>query len=122
LSISSNDAERLRAAGFLDQEIYEIASATTPDGQQQPPIDLDSQVWQNVLESRVKWIEQKLADGWNEERIREEIMAYYRRGTSRNPFDFLKAEYRPPKRVDYWEAMRRKKQAGIKNTIEGYGT
>jgi hypothetical protein len=43
------------------------------------------------------------------------------RDPKRNPFDFLKAEYKPPKKVDFANIIRRRKKAQIQEELEGYG-
>ena len=42
------------------------------------------------------------------------------RDRRRSPWDFLKLEYRPPKRVDYWAAMRARKKAEIVSELGDY--
>lgn len=120
MSISGADADRLKQAGFLESEIQELAEAKTVKGEDQPPINLDSPAWQAVLESRREWWIDKVDRGWTEHEIVNELMNYYRRDKSRTPFDFLKAEYRPPKRVDYIEMIRKRHQGQIAGELEGY--
>lgn len=120
MTISANDASRLRQAGFIESEIMEFANAVTAKGEPQPPVDLDSPVWQSVLESRREWWIDKVDRGWTEHEIVAELENYYRRDSKRNPFDFIRAEYRPPKKRDYMEIARKRQAAEIANELEGY--
>ena len=120
MSISSSDAEILRQSGFLESEIMELANAKTTAGDDQPPININSPIWQSVIDSRKYWWIDKLDRGWTQAEIEEELRNYYRRDESRNPFDFLKAEYKPPKRANYMEILRRRKAAQINEELEGY--
>jgi hypothetical protein len=120
LTISANDAARLRQAGFLESEIEGFANAVTSDGKPQPPVDLDSPVWQAVLESRREWWVDKIDRGWTEHEIINELQNYYRRDAKRNPWDFIRAEYKPPKRKDYMEIARARAASQISSELEGY--
>ncbi len=120
MTLSSADAERLLAAGFLEGEVRELAEAKSPDGKDQPPIDLNSPVWQSVMKSRQEWIQDKVARNWTEEEILREIMAYYERGEGRSPWDFIRAEYKPVKRADYLDARKRRHEAQIVTELKGY--
>jgi hypothetical protein len=120
LTISANDAARLRQAGFLESEIEGFANAVTSDGKPQPPIDIDSPVWQAVLESRREWWVDKIDRGWTEQEIINELQNYYRRDAKRNPWDFIKAEYKPPRKKDYMEIARKRYAAQIAGELEGY--
>jgi len=108
LTISFEDGERLRLAGFIPTEIEAFATAVTPEGLPQPAIDLEGDVWQRVMKSRRDWVNDKIERGWEDEEITNAIMDYYRRNEERSPWDFLRVEYRPPEKIDYKEAIRRR--------------
>ena len=120
MSISQADAARLREAGFLDLEIEQIANAATAKGEPQPPIQLDSPIWQAVMESRRDWRVDKISRGWTEYEIVSELQNYYRRDSRRSPFDFLRAEYKPPQKKDYMEIVRKRAAAQIARELKGY--
>lgn len=120
MTISQRDAERLHQAGFLVTEIEALSVAKMPDGKDQPPINLDSPAWQAVLQSRSSWRDRLVQKGWDEEGITNEIRDYYRKDDRRSPWDFLKAEYRPQKKVDYLEARRAQMAKQIEGELEGY--
>lgn len=117
MSLSDHDVLKLKTSGFTNFEIFELANAKDPEGKDQPSIDLDSPVWVKVIESRQQWWEDKIKRGWAEEEIVNELMAYYDRDKTRTPWDFLKAEYRPVKKVDYLTIVRARKQAAIKAAL-----
>lgn len=120
MSLSFEDKATLINAGFLPYEVQQFDEAKTLDGQPQPPIDLGSPVWQRVLQSRRDWVNDKKAREWAQSEIEAEIMAYYRREKKRDPFSFLKAEYRPPAKKDFWESVRAREQHKIKAELKGY--
>jgi len=121
MTISANDAQKLRDAGFSEWEINELSNARTPDGKDQPPINIDSPAWQAVLKSRKEWTDDKIRRGWRRKEIENEIMNYYNKDTRRTPFDFLKAEYRPRKRIDYLTALGESKKMAIEQELKEYG-
>ena len=120
MTLSFDDAARLRTSGFLDWEIEQFASATDAKGKLQPPIDLNAPVWQAAMKSRGDWVDDKIARGWTKEEIDGEIMGYYWRKAERSPFDFLKLEYAPPTKVDYREALRRRLEGEVAATLGRY--
>ena len=120
MTISANDASRLRQAGFIESEIEGFANAVTANGEPQSPIDLDSPVWQAVIESRREWWIDKVDRGWTEHEIVAELENYYRRDSKRNPFDFIRAEYKPPRKRDYMDIARKRAASQIEGELEGY--
>lgn len=120
MTISLDDAERLLAAGFTQWEVEGFATAKDAKGQDQPLVNLDSPVWKAVIESRRDWRDDKIAKGWTPEEIENVIMEYYARDAERSPWDFLKAEYKALRKIDYIEALQRRKQRDIKATLGRY--
>lgn len=102
MPLSSEDVERLHKAGFIDYEIFGHEKAYDTH----ETSDLDSPLWQRVLASRRSWLDDKIAQGWAFEEIENAIMHYYARNKERDPWEFLKAEYKPPLKKDYYEAVR----------------
>lgn len=98
MSISYQDEERLRAAGFTEDEIEKIRDAVDANGNPQPPIDLSNDAWRFAMESRREWIADKRQKNWAEDEIEDEIRNYYRRSGKRTPFDFLDG-YKTGRRV-----------------------
>jgi hypothetical protein len=120
MTISAKDAEILRDAHFLESEIESFANAVTSSGNPQPPINIESPIWQAVLTSRREWHDDKIQRGWTQEEIVAELENYYKRDKKRNPFDFIRAEYKPPKRKDYMEIARARQAAQIEQDVHSY--
>lgn len=117
--ISKHDAEFLLSHHFLDIEVLAFAEATNPDGSPHT-VNIDGPAWRATIKSRQEWYDDKIERGWSEEQIERELRAYYDRDLKRTPWDFLKAEYRPPKRIDYWAIVRSRHKDTIKHEIPKY--
>lgn len=96
---------RLRRAGFVDYEIAQLNWAVAIDGTPQA-INLKAQAWEATLSTRRKWIDSLRAQKWTDQQIFDNIMHFYTSDKGRTPWDFLKAEYKPPVRTDYAKARR----------------
>ena len=131
--LSPKDIKKLRDSGFILYEIDKLDKAVDPAGVPQST-DLTSPAWQATIEHRHNWVRnmqarivQMLTMQGKEttpemsfERIRKMIFDYYKRDKTRSPFDFLKVEYEPKKRVDYHEALRKRKAEDINRSMKGY--
>lgn len=114
MPLSRADQERLSRAGFLDFEIEHFNWAQAPD-MSYIEIDLSSATWQAVMRRRRAWIDAMLRQKWSNAQIERAIRKWYEAKRSRNPFDWVKAEYRPPRRIsDYQEARRKRAEAEAK--------
>jgi len=120
MSLSDYDALVFKRNGFLDYEIAQFAAGKTVKGADQPAIDISSPIWKSILFSRYEWTQDKISRGWSEKEIENEIMNYYARDKKRNPWDLLKAEYKPLKRVPYLEIIRNRHQKAIESEMPGY--
>lgn len=97
--------ERLRDAGFLPFEAARIAGAPSM------PAAFNTVPMQQAMLHRTQWIEWLRSQGWTRKQIRREIEMYYRRDTKRDPWDFIRQEYRPKGKVrDFQLAASRRKQ------------
>lgn len=74
---------------------------------------------QAARKTRTAWITDLRRRGWTWPQIRKEREAYYTRNKRRNPFDFIKAEYKPPKKVDYVEYRGRQRLRAKGKTRRG---
>lgn len=117
MPLRRGQAQRLREAGFLESEIRKISRARAPDGSLQQT-DIDGIAWQKTLESRKRWVGQRLDEGWSKEEIRRRILRYYKRKAGRSPFDFLKLEYKPPQKLtDFQYALKLRARARVSRTF-----
>lgn len=121
MSISFADAERLHEAGFTDHEIAQFAAAATPSGADQPPINIDGDAWQAMIESRRDWVQGRLTEGWTMDEVENVINSYYERKPGRSVYDFLKREYKGKARVQYHATVRKRMAARIQRRMPGYG-
>lgn len=120
MTLSFDDAAKLRTSGFLDYEIEQFASAVDSERKPQPPIELDKPIWQRVMASRRRWVDDLIGRDWTSEEIDEELMNYYRRKAERSPWDFLKLEYASKAKVDYRAAIRRRAREEITAALGKY--
>ncbi len=104
--LTAKQKKILLDTGFLPDEIKQFDAAKTPDDKQQD-LDFDSAPFQAMIESRRKWILNLKKRGWNNAQIIIQLKRYYALKSGRSPFDFLKLEYRPPKKLtDFVEATK----------------
>lgn len=101
MGLSYADVVQLMNDGFQDFEIEEFSQGRTPSGRSQPAVNINSPLWESVRRNRRNWYYDKRNRGWSDVEIRDEIRRYYLRRRERTPWDFLKAEYKPPMRLDY---------------------
>lgn len=111
--LSPYDRTRLINIGFSEWEVDQYDAGTDPSGVPQPDIDLDSPLWQSVMLIRETWLSEMKDQGYSEYEIETMIMEYYLRNRERSPWDFLKAEYKSKKKVDFSPASSRSAQARI---------
>jgi hypothetical protein len=93
--------ERLKAAGYTDEEIKQFGEGTDPSGGQQPAIDLTDKPWIAAMADRRKWKDSLMDAGWSEEQFERNIHDQYNRDPRQSPWDFLKSEYKPPQKADF---------------------
>ena len=99
--LTNEDAERLKEAGYTEWEVDQFSDAKTPEGKDQPQIDLNSQPWIKAIENRHKWKNQLISEGWTEEQFVKNIYEQYNRNPNQSPWDFLKTEYKPPQKPKF---------------------
>lgn len=104
--LTQKDRERLIGVGFIELEVEAFHNAVDPAGIPQPLVDLDSPTWQNAMASRKAWVMDKVDRGWSPEKITQSLVNFYALRTDRNPFDFLKAEYKPKNKLQDFKAAR----------------
>ncbi len=104
-----------RKAGFLDFEAREL---TVGHGERYRAFDtravFDSATGQAARQFRTQMVRDQLRRGWTKQQIRDNIIDFYRRSRKVDPWEHLRAEYRPRKRadlIDYRDAVRRRAKA-----------
>jgi len=100
-------------AGFLPEEAEELTygSKGVKVGAEKV---YNSRTGRAARRERQRWVRDLLLRGWTEEEIAREARAYYARDSKRSPWDFIRAEYRPPMKKDYREAARRLAETEVK--------
>ena len=115
MPLSIEDARTLRRSGFIAWEVKKYDEAVAPDGTPQV-INLQTKTWQAAIASRRAWVSDKIRRGWPKAQIAGAIMGYYIMKKERNPFDFIKIEYKPPKKLtDYQEATKKRVEQRVKD-------
>ena len=105
---NKRNAQMLRKAGFLPEEIDRFNSMVDPAGR---PQDVNSLIktgpWQAMIAARRNYWQQERKRKISDAAIAAKIRAYYRAFTKRKPWDFLKREYHPPRRITDFQAYAR---------------
>lgn len=103
----NNIRKELRAAGFT---AYEARILSKGDNTVQA---FGTAPWRDAMKERSKWIETQLSRGFTRAQIRRELNAYYKQGKKRSPWDFIRENYIPKRKVvksDFKETMARTKK------------
>jgi len=110
--------------GWLVSEIKAFANARTPDGKKMQNLDFMSAPFQDMLQSRDKYVNRLRALGWNDLQIRQRInMLYISKRGKASPWDFLKIEYKPPTKLsdNAWTTKLKAKLRITRKLGSGYG-
>ena len=99
--LNGDDGDKLLAAGYTLWEVQEFSEARTPEGVDQPAIDLTKKPWIEALSSRRKWRDSLLSAGWTYEQFEKAVYDQYNRDTKQSPWDFLKSEYKAPGKPNF---------------------
>lgn len=71
--------------------------------------DLNKPFWQSRLKKRKEWIAKWIKQGGTKISFAKMLNSYYRSSRKASPWDFVKLEYKPPKKVGkYKEAQKRR--------------
>lgn len=105
--------------GFLLSEIKAFANARTPDGKRMQNLNFASAPFQDMIRTRIAYVEKLKHQGWNDMQVRQRInMLYTRKNGKTSPWDFLKIEYRPGKTMtDISWATKLKAKSRISRTL-----
>lgn len=97
-ALSPRERRILAESGFLPLEIRMFNLATAPDGSRQD-INFNSGTFQDMIRSRKAWVARRVKLGWTPDKIRKTLLGFYTRRGKKSPFDFLKLEYEPPRKL-----------------------
>lgn len=96
-------------AGFLPAEAREL---TIGSGVSYRNFDAravyDSEPGKAAREFRANLVSQQLSMGWSKKQIIDNILDFYRRIKKFDPWEHIRAEYKPRKKVDYIEGRRKR--------------
>lgn len=119
--LSHDQKLKLQRAGFTPYEIRRIDEAKTPDGKPQKAV-LSDGPWQDAMANRFAYVRRLRQKGWKPVEIARAINSYYRKYKKASPFDFLKLEYKPPKKLtDYRSSLTFRKSRARVTRKFGYG-
>jgi len=104
---------KLKRAGFTEREINEYQWSVSEKGK--PYVtSIDTPLWRDVIQDRKDLVAKLSSQGWNRSEILSGIDKFYTMRGNFDPFDWLKAEYRNPKKVGY----RRSERKRVKRRID----
>jgi hypothetical protein len=126
MALNRNQKKLLLEDGFLMSEIRAFSQAT--GGNVGAGVSERNVVKQNVAfnskpflamrRSRRRYIKDLKNLGWTELEIKAKLLEYYRKGSDRNPFDWLKLEYHPARTItDFQDAVRRRIRSRVSRTL-----
>jgi hypothetical protein len=88
-----------RNAGFLPHEARELTLGHSHEFDSGSVFN--SEPSKKARQSRIEWINLLKKQGWTDAQIRREILDYYVKGREKSPWDFIRAEYRDKKKIDF---------------------
>jgi len=118
---------QLRQDFFLPREIKGFDEAIGGDiasGHRVPQkLKFNSKPFRAMRNSRKQWVRDLKKKGWTTDQVMQQVAAYYSLKAGRNPFDFLKMEYKSLKKLtDFIDAVKRKVRSRVSRTLgRAYG-
>ncbi len=98
----------LRAEGFIPEEIKAWDEATNPDGTPHS-IDFNSETFKDMRRDRRSWARERRYEGWSKEQMDTDLYDYFQARQGKSPWEFLQANYRPPRKLRDFSAASRKR-------------
>ena len=100
--------QQLRDAGFTGFEL----GIFNENLRQAPQVfDLNKPFWQARIKKRKEWVAKWIRDGGTKVSFAKMLNSYYRSSKKASPWDFVKLEYKPPKKASsYKQAQKRRIQ------------
>ena len=116
-TLTTAQRNQLRREGFTDFEIRAYTISKGPDGELQR-FNFNSATFAAARQSRQKWVAELKSRGWRKKEIAKKIQSYYDLKSGRNPFDWLKLSYSPPKKLtSVADSVKRKIRARADRTL-----
>jgi len=93
MSVKDEDKKILEDHGYIPLEIEELNKAYfgKDENDLQPPINLSSPHWVELLRSRLAWINDKLSRGWTLEEAKNSILFLYQHNKKMSIYDLVGA-------------------------------
>jgi hypothetical protein len=99
--LNNDESEKLLASGFTLWEVNEFSNAKTPEGNDQPEINLNNKVWTKAITDRQKFYNNLMSQGWTYQQYEQAIYEQYNKDERQSPWDFLKTAYKPPQKPEF---------------------
>lgn len=112
--------------GWMPSEIFSFEGAISGDvasgHRVKQNFNFNSQTFRAARASRRRYIKDLKEHGWTDYEIKQKFVSYYK-DKRRDPFQFLKIEYAPVKKItDFVDAVRRRSRASLsKHFGRAYG-
>lgn len=122
-SLNQTQKKYMYKHGFLLSEIDAFAHAVTPDGKRMQNLNFMADSFQQMIRIRQEYFDKLHKQGWSDMQIRQRInMMYTRKRGKASPWDFLKIEYQPMKKMtDFaWSTKLRAKSRIARTLGAGY--
>lgn len=103
--LSPLEKKQLRNSGFLIWEIEQFDKGS---------VNFGSHTFQSAIRSRKLWVEAMRKVGWSDQLIGNRLRHWYKLKKGRNPFDWLKMEYKPPIKLTIQQLA---KQLAIRRSV-----
>lgn len=108
-----------RMAGFLPHEARELTIGHGASFDSNAVFN--SEPGKAARQSRIDWINMLHRQGWSKKQIRKELIDYYIRGKEKSPWDFIRAEYRDKKKIDFIDYKKKAQIRSLRKTNRLYG-
>ncbi|MFA5048937.1 MAG: hypothetical protein WC516_07990 [Patescibacteria group bacterium] len=126
MALNRIQKKMLREDGFLISEIRAFSGATggnigAGDSERhivKQDVTFNSKPFLAMRKSRRRYIKDLKQLGWTDMEIKTKLVEYYRKGSGRSPFDWLKLEYQPARKLtDFQDSIRRKIRSRVSRTL-----
>jgi hypothetical protein len=126
MALNKNQKRLLLEDGFTISEVLAFSRATggnvgspaSPRNIVKQDVNFNSKPFLAMRRSRRRYCADLRKAGWTNMEIKGKISEYYRLGAKRNPWDFLKAEYRRKEPLtDFMAAIKKRNRSRLTRTF-----